>query len=121
MEYLLKLVPEGIALCTFDFSGCGNAEGEYISLGFYEQQDLQLVIDYLAIYPRIGRIALWGRSMGAVTAMLYLGERQTVAAAVFDSPFKSFKGLIEDMSNKTTKIPGILISAALRIVDRTVQ
>jgi len=59
--------------------------------------------------------------MGAVTAFLCLPENKTVAAAVFDSPFKSFKGLVEDMANKATKVPGILLSAALRIVDKTIQ
>ena len=121
MEYLLKLIAEGLALCTFDFSGCGNAEGEYVSLGLHEQQDLQLVIAHLAVYPRIDKIGLWGRSMGAVTSLLFLAGNNAISAAVFDSPFKSFKGLVEDMSSKTTKVPGIILSAALRLIDRTVQ
>jgi alpha/beta superfamily hydrolase len=43
MEYLGKLVKNSLALCTFDFSGCGNAEGEYVTLGYYEQEDLRLI------------------------------------------------------------------------------
>ena len=35
-----ELVAENINLCVFDFSGCGNSEGEYISLGVKEQDDL---------------------------------------------------------------------------------
>jgi hypothetical protein len=38
-----------------------------------------------------------------------------------DSPFKSFKSLIEDMANKKTKIPGLVLSAALKIMDGTVK
>lgn len=40
MEYIGHLIRKNISLCTFDFSGCGNSEGEYISLGYYEQHDL---------------------------------------------------------------------------------
>jgi pimeloyl-ACP methyl ester carboxylesterase len=42
----------------------------------------------------INHVALWGRSMGAVTAMLYLAKTIDVKAAVFDSPFRSLKTLV---------------------------
>jgi dipeptidyl aminopeptidase/acylaminoacyl peptidase len=63
-------------------------------LGYYEQQDLGLVIKYLVELPEISQIALWGRSMGAVSALLYLSSNDGVTAAIFDSPFKSFKSLV---------------------------
>jgi alpha/beta superfamily hydrolase len=36
-----------ITVFSFDFSGCGLSEGEYISLGWNEKDDLKTVIDYL--------------------------------------------------------------------------
>ena len=41
------LLPMNITLFSFDFSGCGQSEGEYISLGYYEQDDVFCVIEYL--------------------------------------------------------------------------
>lgn len=35
MEYLGKLIKAGLGLCTFDFSSCGNAEGEYVGQGYF--------------------------------------------------------------------------------------
>ena len=32
---------------TFDFSGCGLSDGEYISLGVHESDDLEIVVNYL--------------------------------------------------------------------------
>ena len=32
-EYAIK---ENISFCCFDFSGSGQSEGEYVSLGYYE-------------------------------------------------------------------------------------
>ncbi|KAA6355507.1 MAG: hypothetical protein EZS28_048966, partial [Streblomastix strix] len=35
------LIPRGIALVVFDFTGCGRSEGDYITLGWREQSDLE--------------------------------------------------------------------------------
>ena len=59
--------------------------------------------------------------MGAVTALLYLPKDETVSAVVLDSPFKSLKGLVEDMAEKTSNVPGLVLSAGLKLVDRKLQ
>jgi alpha/beta superfamily hydrolase len=41
------LLPQSISVFAFDFSGSGLSDGETISLGFYEQDDLMAVIEYL--------------------------------------------------------------------------
>lgn len=110
-----------ISLCTFDFSGCGNSEGDYVSLGYYEQDDLNEVVEYVSHRPQITSIAIWGRSMGAVTGLLYLRKSSKICAAVFDSPFKSLKALIEDLCKKNSKIPSLIISGALKIIAGTIQ
>ncbi len=110
-----------ISLCTFDFSGCGNSEGDYVSLGFYEQDDLNEVIEHIRHRPQITSIALWGRSMGAVTGLLYMRKCPHVCAAVFDSPFKSLKSLIEDLCKKNSKIPTLIIAGALKIIAGTIH
>lgn len=110
-----------MGLCTFDFNGCGNAEGEFISLGFHERQQVKLVTDYLRKNAKIDRLALWGRSMGAVTALLYLPEDNQITSVALDSPFKSLKGLVEDMAAKTSKVPGFVLSTALKMIERTIK
>lgn len=30
----------GYSVCTLDFSGCGNSEGEYVTLGAHEKWDV---------------------------------------------------------------------------------
>ena len=41
------LLQNNICLFAFDFSGCGQSEGEYISLGWWEIQDVKCVIERL--------------------------------------------------------------------------
>ena len=41
------LLPMNVTLLAFDFAACGKSEGEYISLGWYEREDVGCVIEYL--------------------------------------------------------------------------
>ncbi len=71
----------GATLLSLDFCGSGKSEGEYVSLGAFEKDDLQRVIEYLRDTGKTSTIALWGRSMGAATALLH-GERDPSIAGV---------------------------------------
>ena len=42
-----NLLPLNICLFAFDFSGCGQSDGEFISLGWHETGDVACVVDYL--------------------------------------------------------------------------
>ena len=44
---------------------------------------------------KIRNIALWGRSMGAVSALLYLTKTIEIQAVILDSPFKNLKSYVE--------------------------
>ena len=90
-------MPMYITVFTFDFSGCGLSEGEYISLGYYERDDVEAIINYLRQSDEISTIALWGRSMGAVTALMYADRDPSIAALVLDSPFSNLKVLAEEL------------------------
>jgi hypothetical protein len=59
-------------------SGSGKSDGEKITYGLKEQQDISTflfivgpVIDYLHKRRGINEFVIWGRSMGAVAALLY--------------------------------------------------
>nr|GMD47201.1 putative alpha/beta hydrolase [Ipomoea batatas] len=66
-EAAVILLSSYITVFTLDFSGSGLSDGDYVSLGWHEKNDLKVVISYLRDNPKISRIGLWGRSMGAVT------------------------------------------------------
>jgi alpha/beta superfamily hydrolase len=69
-----QLLPMGISLFCFDFSGCAQSEGPYVSMGFFEREDVDAAMRYLQSTHRVSQIALWGRSMGAATTLLYCGD-----------------------------------------------
>mmetsp|Transcript_423 Transcript_423/g.271 ORF Transcript_423/g.271 Transcript_423/m.271 type:complete len:88 (-) Transcript_423:404-667(-) len=69
-SYTDVLLSQGITLFTFDFSGCGNSEGDFVTLGWKEPADLLAVCNYLEALETVSKIAFWGRSMGGATALI---------------------------------------------------
>ena len=53
LSIMPSLLSRDIALVCFDFSGCGLSEGNFISLGYHERNDLTAVINYLQEYENI--------------------------------------------------------------------
>jgi pimeloyl-ACP methyl ester carboxylesterase len=99
LSYASKVCPLGVNLVCFDFSGCGNSEGEWVTLGHKEKGDLSAMIEYLYEHKRASSIALWGRSMGAATSLFYLQENPgTVNCMVLDSGFSKLTELINGMA-----------------------
>lgn len=82
---LRVLLPLGISVLSFDFTGSGLSggqpkgvsdawgtgsmfffrAGEYVSLGWHERDDLRHIVAHLRSLDRVSTIGLWGRSMGA--------------------------------------------------------
>ena len=118
INYLLK---RNINLFVFDFAGCGKSEGEYVSLGYHEKKDLKVIVDFVEKLPGVGKIGLWGRSMGAATAMLYGCSDPRISEMCMDSPFADFYRLSKEQFHKQIKIPDFLISAAFSIIKGTVK
>ena len=118
LKLLLNL---DINLFVFDFPGCGLSEGDYISLGYHEKDDVKIVMDFLEKIPGVGNIGIWGRSMGAATTLLYAHKDPRVKAICVDSPFERFEKLAEELVIKQINLPKFLIAGALKIIKSTVK
>ena len=119
---LYYLLSSDITVFAFDFSGCGKSEGEYISLGWYERDDVECVVDYLRGTNKVATIGLWGRSMGAVTAIMYGDRDPSIAGMVLDSPFCSLKVLTEEMAKeKASSIPNFILNKGVSMIRETIK
>lgn len=109
-------------LLSFDFSGCGNSEGQWVTLGWKERDDLRAVLQYLKDQGRTSKVALWGRSMGAATILMhnYADCPIPVACAVLDSSFADFKDVAEDMCGKMG-LPAEMLTAIFPMVDQQIK
>lgn len=122
LSYLLSL---GLAVFSFDFAGSGKSDGEYVSLGYYEREDLMCVIAHLRATNVVSTIALWGRSMGAATALMHGDRDPSIACMILDSPFSDLTTLAEEMVEKGKEqgisVPGFVTSIALRLIRGSVK
>lgn len=130
----LSLHP-GVQFIALDCCGSGRSEGEFVSLGLKEQEDVVAVLDAERACYRccsaaaerdqddgLGKLVLWGRSMGAVTSLLVASTREPdVAAVVCDSAYSSLKELSLDVARRGAEgIPSFIASSALRWVRDSV-
>mgnify|MGYP000891258586 CR=1 FL=1 len=121
LNCLESLLPNNITVFCFDFAGCGLSEGKYISLGYYERDDVEVAVNYLRNSKRVSTIGLWGRSMGAVTALMYSDRDPSIAGLVLDSPFSNLEQLARELAARHSKIPGMFVSAAISMISGTIK
>lgn len=115
-------IENGMGLCVFDFSGCGKSEGEYSTLGWREQDDVETLVHILLQRYKATKITLWGRSMGAVTALFYAKRHSMfVSSMVLDSPFSDIKVMVQDIVYENYKIPGALVNPILSFLSSTIK
>ena len=115
------LLNKGIDLFVFDFPGCGKSEGEYISLGYYEKEDLNSIVDFVEKFPGVGKIGIWGRSMGAATGLIYSCNDKRIKAQCLDSPFANFKDLAIKLCKQHIYIPEFVINTILYFLKKTIK
>lgn len=65
-------------------------------------------------------IGLWGRSMGAVTALMYCNEDPFISGIVIDSPFASLNVLIKELVNEQITLPSFIFDHAFKYVKDSV-
>ena len=115
-----ELLKRNINLFIVDLAGCGLSEGEYISLGYHESHDVGIIINFIEKIQGVGRIGIWGRSMGAATTMIYAHRDMRVKAICLDSPFADFFRLAKELILKQITLPNFLITGMLKIIGNTI-
>uniref|UniRef100_A0A7S1BAY4 Serine aminopeptidase S33 domain-containing protein n=1 Tax=Corethron hystrix TaxID=216773 RepID=A0A7S1BAY4_9STRA len=122
LSYLLSL---GVAVFSFDFAGSGKSDGEFVSLGYFEREDLMSVVAHLRSTNVVSTIALWGRSMGAATSLMHGDRDPSIACMILDSPFADLAQLAEEMVDKGREqgifVPNVVVSIVIRMIKSSVM
>ena len=121
LPLLSYLVTININVFSFDMSGCGHSEGDYVTLGYKEALDVKIVAEYLLSTKRASSIGLWGRSMGAVTALKYAEINPNLSVLIVDSPFSNLNKLAHELAKEKTGIPNFLLPMALGLVKKGIK
>jgi alpha-beta hydrolase superfamily lysophospholipase len=121
LDYVHLLLGANITLLCFDFPGCGLSGGEYISLGWFERDDLSCLVDHVRNKRHASTVGLWGRSMGSVTCLLHGDRDPGIAGMVLDSPFANLRQLVNELAKKHVNVPGFLLNAAIWAIKKSIK
>jgi pimeloyl-ACP methyl ester carboxylesterase len=111
--------PHGVLVGCVDFCGCGSSDGDYISLGYWEKEDVEHVMSELAVMFRISQFFLWGRSMGASTALMV--RAPLLKGVVADSAYTSVADLCTCIARSKSSVPAWLTPSAVWILSKRVK
>jgi len=120
LQLLPFLLPMGVSVCSFDFTGCGKSEGEYVTLGHDEQHDVENMLEHLHA-SGVANVAIWGRDLGAVAAIMYLSRSQAsrplpVQALICDSAYSNLEDLcVEFADEQQMHLPGFVVKGGLKV------
>ena len=115
------LLTKGISVVCFDYSGSGISQGAYVSLGYFEKYDLEVVTEFINDLGLYSHIGVWGRSMGASTALLYHNSKGYIKALALDSPFISVERICVDYAASQMKIPKGLTRFLMKFVRDSIR
>ena len=77
----------GFGVVAWDFRAHGKSGGDFSTLGYYEQYDVEAALDYARAQPGVKHVGAWGGSMGGATVILTAARRPEIEAVVSDSAF----------------------------------
>ncbi|MCO5552645.1 hypothetical protein L7F22_006161 [Adiantum nelumboides] len=121
-EAAVILLPSNVTVFSLDFSGSGLSEGDYVTLGCNEKDDLKAVVGNLRSDKRVSCIGLWGRSMGAVTCLMYGAEDPSIAGMVLDSPFSNLVDLMMELVDVyKVRLPKFTLKVAIQYMRKVIQ
>lgn len=125
LSVLRTCLASGMTVVAFDCAGSGQSDGEYISLGYFEREDLKAVVAHLRASRVVSAVGLWGRSMGAATALLHADRDPSIAGIVVDSAFTSLEQLVQEIVERGRRegytIPGFAVKIVMKFIRASVQ
>ena len=119
------LTSAGYTVLALDLRGHGDSGGDRFSLGQYERLDVAAAIAFLGTRGYAPhRVALYGESMGAGSAIQTLAIRSDLAAIVADSSYTTGAKVVEESFTRESGlpsffVPGVLAAGRLFGVDVT--
>jgi fermentation-respiration switch protein FrsA (DUF1100 family) len=107
MAFARSLYEKGFNIFLYDSRQHGESEGSYCTYGFYEKYDVSSVIRYLRSRKdrRIGKIGLFGSSMGGAVAIQAAAINPHISAVISECSYTSLRIVFVDYQKRIIKLP----------------
>ena len=119
LRYASALHKAGYHQLFFSLRGnMPNGGMPYYSMGYHERKDLRAAVDFVLNRDHVDRVAVFGISMGAATAISGMAEDDRIAAGIFNSPFRNAEDQFGDVAWRDYKLPHYpLLPAVIAITE----
>jgi len=106
---------KGYAVFRFDFSGCGESDGDYADVTVTKQlSEVQTVLNYVSMLPEIdaNNIMLIGHSLGGAVASLTAAKDRRIRKLILWSPvgepYNDIAGILGESAMETAAVNGVV-------------
>jgi uncharacterized protein len=91
----------------YDSRRHGNSDGTFCTYGYFEKHDVSKIIDYLESRTDVtlGKIGLFGTSMGAAVAIQTAAIDKHITAIVAENSFATLRSIFDDYQKRIIKLP----------------
>ncbi len=104
VHYLALLLSLGCSVLALDFAGAGLSEGDVVTLGFREADDIAAAVQFLRGDARVSRIAGWGSSAGAAALLFFMATYDAaLACCVLDRSFADVRQVAACCGNQPVR------------------
>lgn len=118
LRFLKALHDAGFSVIAFDYRGAGTSTGVYDSMGYFERDDLEAVVQYAEKKGSLS-IGVLGFSQGGATALLTMAHNSKIKAGVMEGSFSNAKDVIAEAAFSMFYVPGFpLVDLALYIFEQ---
>lgn len=105
-QFLDLYIEEGFNVLLVDERGHGESEGKFATYGINEREDIKLWINFMrSKLSDLEVIGLHGQSMGAATALMYVGKFNDVDFIIADCPYSEGEELLKYQFKEIGKLP----------------
>ncbi len=107
IPFARALFDHGFNIFLFDLRAHGESEGYYCTYGFYEKYDVVTILTSLQsrFGTMIGKIGLFGTSMGGAVALQAAALDPRISAIVSEGSFTSLRTIFVDYQRRIIKLP----------------
>ena len=112
------LAQHGYGVLLADGRAHGRSDGEQISFGLHEHQDIKAMVDFITLQQGVTAIGIFGNSMGGALGLCYAATDKRVAATVAHSPYASLGHSINKALPQFCGLPPFPFATVMRLLCR---
>ena len=103
----------GLSLLILDSRCCGDSEGKYVTMGYYESKDINSWVNYVDKKLKPNKIIIGGVSLGAASSLLVNNKK--VSAIMSDSAFENGYDEVKYCISHFFHLPGAIFMFGINI------